>query len=232
MGKPIVFISSTSDLSQERQALAETLRRLRLYEPYLYEEDRARGGSPEAHVRQMIEASDVFVGVLGARYGSLFSAGPPQRSIVEWEFDEASARRHIQIMMFIREMPAGEVIEPPQQHFLDRVRDFHSGVWCRFFSSANELSALVRESLELWLLEVWQRVQKESQRRTVPWLHRILSVVAVAFVGLLCLIAATPLRAQFSNSALIALCAVSATVVLLCIVLLQLEMGGQYGREQ
>jgi hypothetical protein len=56
---PLVFISSTSDLKQERLAVAGKLRLT--YEPYLYEEEGAGSKSPADRCREMIEASDVFV---------------------------------------------------------------------------------------------------------------------------------------------------------------------------
>lgn len=42
--KPVVFISSTSDLKAEREAVAQTLRPE--LEPFLYEEHAAASGTP------------------------------------------------------------------------------------------------------------------------------------------------------------------------------------------
>lgn len=98
---PVVFISSTSDLAAEREALASMLPPA--YAPYLYERDRAGSRSPEDRCREMIEHSDVFVCLLGERFGSLYSFDVGPRSIVEWEFDTARERDHLELMTFQKE---------------------------------------------------------------------------------------------------------------------------------
>jgi hypothetical protein len=228
MRKPVVFISSTSDLSQERQSLAAALRPL--YEPYLYEEDRARRGSPQERCRQMIENSDVFVGVLGQSYGSLFPSAQGTKSIVEWEFDHARARRDLEIMAFIKHVPAGISIDPRQQQFLSRVQGFQQGVWCKFFNSTDDLVQSVRESLQKWLLDFWAEVQEASRRNVLGWLKPVLTLIAVVSVGLMLLLTATPLRERFSANSIIAMCIVCAALVLLGLVLLWREIGGPYVR--
>jgi hypothetical protein len=225
MDKPIVFISSTSDLSEERKALLANLGTL--YEPYLYEEDRARRGSPEERCREMIERSHVFVGILGAAYGTPFPSDP-QRSIVEWEIDTARRREDIEIMAFVKRLPPGAEVDPRQKQLLDRVTDFESGFWCKAFESTESLVQLVRSSLESWLVEFWGRMQRRQLQGALG-LHKILvAVAALAVLGLV-LIAATPLRGQLTTGALIAVSGTVAALVLLCIILLVAETGGRHG---
>ena len=225
MDKPIVFVSSTSDLSEERKALLASLGTLS--EPYLYEEDRARRGSPEERCREMIERSNVFVGILGATYGTPFPSDP-QRSIVEWEVETARRCEDVEIMAFLKKLPPGAEVDPRQKQFLDRISAFESGLWCKVFESTENLVQLVRSSLEGWLVEFWSRV-RQRQTQAALGLHKILiAVAALAVLGLLG-IAATPLRNQLTASALIAVSGAVAALVLLCIVLLVAETGGRHG---
>jgi hypothetical protein len=225
MEKPVVFISSTSDLSAERKALLANLGTL--YEPYLYEEDRARRGSPEERCREMIERSNVFVGILGAAYGTPFPADP-QRSIVEWEIDTARRCEGVEIMAFLKKLPPGTAVDPRQKQLLDRVSAFESGFWCKVFESTESLVQLVRSSLEGWLVEFWGRMQRR-QIQAALGLHKILAAVAALAVLALVVIVATPLRGQLGAGALIAVSGAVAALVLLCIVLLVAETGGRHG---
>lgn len=221
--KPLVFISSTSDMEAERQALAAELRPV--YDLYLFEEDRARGASPEARCRAQIEGCDVFVGVLGGSYGSPFPGD--ERSIVEWEFDTArSVREDLEIMPFV-EQGAGAGGDPRQQAFLARLSDFQSGLWCRFFDSSESLVRQARRSLEAWLVEFWGKMQAAQMRSTVR-LHRAILPAAALLVALLLTVALTPLRSLLSTSALVALAVTVAVAILLALVLLVAEsLGGR-----
>jgi hypothetical protein len=152
--KPLVFISSTSDRKDDRSALADALGPT--FEPYLFEHDRARSLSPRSRCAEMINASDSFVSILGTKYGSVYEEEGEQgdgRSITEWEFDTASKRDDIEIMMFVSSETESNAVEPDQRRFLDRVQAFKSGVWCKFFSSSTELVNQVKGSLVQWLGE-------------------------------------------------------------------------------
>lgn len=187
--KPLVFVSSTSRCDEERSALRQDLRGP--YELYFFEEDRARGASPEAHCRRMIEQSDAFVSVLGQDYGSAFPGAQPPRSIVEWEFDAAVELGHAEILPFVRKMKPGEVYEPRQEQFVDRVRAFRTGAWCRFYSTPLELVASVRQSLEQWLAQVWVRLTQERRALTriwVPWLVGVAVLLALLVVAVVALV--------------------------------------------
>jgi hypothetical protein len=225
MDRPIVFISSTSDLAEERKALLASLGPL--YEPYLYEEDRARRGSPEERCREMIESSHVFVGILGSTYGTPFPSDP-QRSIVEWEIDTARQCRDVEIMAFLKRMPPGAEVDPRQKRLLDRVTAFESGFWCKVFESTESLVQLVRSSLEGWLVEFWGRMQRRQLQGALS-LHRVLAAVAAVLVLGLVLLTATPLRSQFTSTSLVVVSGAVAALVLLCIILLIAETGGRHG---
>jgi len=223
--RPLVFVSSTSDLSAERRALAAELRPV--YDLYLYEEDRARGASPEQRCREQIARCHVFLGVLGESYGSPLPGDAAQRSIVEWEFDTAreARRENLEIMPFVKHgADAGG--DPRQRSFLGRLTDFRTGLWCRFFDSPQGLVAEARKSLERWLVEYWSLSQGAGRKQSLALHRRLLPAVAL-LVALLLAVSLTPLSELVSRNALIALGATVAVVVVLALVLLLTESGGR-----
>lgn len=223
--KPLVFISSTSDLAEERKALLANLGPL--YQPYLYEEDRARRGSPEEHCREMIASCDVFVGILGAAWGTPLPSDP-QRSIVEWEIDTARGRSDLEILTFLKKLPPGAEIDPRQKKLLEETTGFEHGLWCKFFDSTESLVQAVRTSLEGWLVEFWAHMQRARFHMALR-LHRVLVAIAAAAAIALLILAVTPLRAHISTTALVGASACVATLLLGCIVLLLAETGGSHG---
>ena len=222
--KPLVFVSSTSRLAEERRELLNRLPRI--YELYLFELDRARRASPEAHCREMIEKSDVFLGILGLDYGSPFPDTGERRSIVEWEFEQASAHERLEILAFIKEPGSGQARDPAQQTFVDRVARFREGFWCQQFSTAAELSEKARASLEQWLAECWTR----SRIRWAPFQKSATkALTGIAALILTALIAVSFSFTNFPQSIMIPLCACAASAVAICGVLIFRETGGSHG---
>ena len=223
--RPLVFVSSTSDLAAERRALAAELRPV--YDLYLFEEDRARGASPEQRCREQIERCHVFLGILGSSYGSPLPDDAQQRSIVEWEFDTARAARRddLEIMPFVKQgADAGG--DPRQKGFLARLTDFRTGLWCRFFDSPQGLVAETRKSLERWLIEYWGLSRKATRTASLGLHKKLLQAVGL-LVALLLAVSLTPLRELLSRASLIALGATVAAVAALALVLLLAESGGR-----
>lgn len=218
--KPLVFISSTSDLVEERQALAQALRPT--FEPYLFEEDRARRSTPEERLRMVIEDSDVFVIVLGAAYGTALPSDAEGRSIVEWEFDSALARPELELMAFTKAGARGVASSTRQQAFLTRVSDFRGGSWCKSFTGPSELPPLVLRSLMQWLAEFYQRM-KLARGRLRVFTHRRLLPVAVGAAGLS---VAAGVGRLISPAAVLAVCGLSFVVILICLALYRIESGG------
>jgi hypothetical protein len=211
----LLFISSTSDLKAERQALAESLRPT--YEPFLYEELGAGGVPPEEVIKKKIENSDVFIGLLGPRYGSPYSPPGDNRSIVEWEFDTARGNSALVVMPFRKCVPQDQ-IEPPQLKFIERISAFgKGGMWLKEFDSTQNLVKLVRDSLEGWMIVQTEKVK----RRILPWLHTALMVTALAST-LLCILAFVLFMAQvipLNQSSVLGVCGLSFFTTLLVIVL-------------
>ncbi len=161
--KPLVFISSTSDRQADRSAIADALSPT--FVPYLFEQDRARGVPPRQRCAEMIDSCDSFIGILGTEYGSSYEEPDeqqPGRSITEWEFDTASQRDGLEMMMFVSSEINNTKVDARQQSFLDRVQSFHSGKWCKFFSSPRELVDLVNKSLKQWLVEYVVQIKSRT----------------------------------------------------------------------
>jgi hypothetical protein len=222
--KPLVFLSSTSRLEEERRELEAKLPRI--YELYLYEWDRARRSSPEEHCREMINKSDVFLGVLGSDYGSAFPGAGDKRSIVEWEFETAQLRGNVEILTFIRQLVAGESRVPAQQAFVDRVKGFRDGHWCQEFATPPELVERARASLEQWLAEFWVRMQDARlslAKSAVP----VLAGISVIAVLALCLALLLGISSAVTRNAIIGICASVAIVVAVCGILAFRLIGGR-----
>ncbi len=184
--KPLVFISSTSDRQADRSALAQAL--LPSFEPYLFEQDRARATSPRQRCAEMIDACDSFIGILGTEYGSVYEDESEQNdgcSITEWEFDTATHRSDLEMMMFVAADTRSTQVEPRQQNFLERVQGFKRGVWCKFFSSPTELVDLVKSSLVQWLAEYL--VQAKTRGGIIAHKRLRLAFVVSSIVTLLAL---------------------------------------------
>ena len=180
--KPVVFISSTSELKAEREAVAQTLRPD--LEPFLYEEHAAASGTPRQVCQRWLELSDCFVALVGPRYGSMCPGETPERSICEWEYDVARAQRGCERMVFIQEPPA-ETVEQRQQQFIKRLRgDFQTGEWCKNFQSSKDLVVDVLQAVVHWQNQFWQPLQHESNRRVNVWLLFALLPLNLLALGL------------------------------------------------
>lgn len=222
ISKPLVFLSSTSGLADERRELAAKLPRI--YELYLYEWDRARGDSAEEHCREMIKRSDVFLGVLGSDYGSIFR-GQDKRSIVEWEFETAQSRGDLEVLTFIRKLAEGESRVPEQQAFVERLKEFREGHWCQEYATPAELVERARASLEQWLAEFWVRMQEARSYLAKPAVPLLTCVAGLAVLAL-CIALILGLPTAVTRNALIGICASVASVVALCGILVFRLKGG------
>jgi hypothetical protein len=211
ISKPFVFLSSTSTLGEERGQLKEKLPRV--YELYLFEEDRARGASPEAHCERRIGQSDVFVSILGPDYGSVTPDG--LRSIVEWEHDIAAKRPDLESMGFVKVVDPGVTRDPRQQALIDRLSRFRGGSWLKTYRTPDQLVSCVRASLEHWLAEVFAAVRSRRAELRKAFLLP-LSALPVACVLGLVVLAVLSGAAGLTRSAMIGLCVAVEVIVMLC----------------
>jgi len=220
----LLFISSTSDLKAERQALEQELHSL--YKLFLYEDfgaggDSAGHTSPEDILREQLKKTDVFICLLGSRYGSIYK----DKSIVEWEFATARSFQGVQIMPFIKVVPP-EQIEARQNSFIQSLTGFGpGGMWCERFDSAPNLVKLVREALEKWLI----RQFKQTEAKVSPWLNRILTPVAIGLV-VLCVVVSLLFVMQvitLSKTSVLGFCVIIFFTLLFCFLMLWSQIGGR-----
>jgi uncharacterized protein DUF4062 len=131
------FSSSVmAELPAERQAVAGGIRAVGL-RPVMFEEFGGRDADPEEAYLAEVEGSDIYIGILGKRYGKpLKSRFSPTHA--EYRHAEQHALR-----MAVWTLQTSER-EGPEQSFLDEVRTFHVAPG---FSSADDLRRQVEDRM-------------------------------------------------------------------------------------
>jgi hypothetical protein len=221
--KLLVFISSTSDLEEERRAVAEALPSS--FDLYLHEKDQAGWGVPEQRIRGVIEDADVFVGVLGPNYGSALQSDSQGRSIVEWEFDTALARKDLPMRAFLKAGALEAATSERQKEFLARIKAFRDGSWCQSYTVASELPALVLDSLLALLADLTARLKANQ-----PRVEAITNRWAIPVAGLAALLSVVAgLGNLLSLRLALVVCGLSFAAILYCYWLNRGVSGGDDG---
>ncbi|WP_328591835.1 NB-ARC domain-containing protein [Candidatus Frankia alpina] len=162
-----VFLSHTAELRQfprERSFVAAAERAVALAGDRVI--DMAYFGAQDADPADFcvrtVRSSDVYLGLIGFRYGSLV-AGRPEISYTELEFDtatQAGIPRLVFLLDYLAEVPFGEFVDENhaerQKQFRSRLRD--SGIITADFRGAGDLETAVLDALVKL---------RESQRRMV-----------------------------------------------------------------
>lgn len=177
--KPLLFVSSTSDLVDERAAVDEAIS-AKSIEIYRYEEDSAQGSSPKNRLLKKLESTDVYVGIFGAAYGSPYPGAELDGSIVEWEFEIARKqmkRNRTEVLAFVNSNDA-QMADGPQKEFLARIGDFEDGVWLKKFANVEQFKIELRDAVQSWLLQYWSRYSRASLLST-----RISTLVVAFLLG-------------------------------------------------
>lgn len=206
--RPSMFISSTSAWNEERDELVAHV--ADFWQVYDYRTDRvapAAGISPEERLRAVVAQTDIFVGILGADYGSTITLAPgTEMSIVEWEFDLAERHGQAPIVPCIKHPLDQEEVDVRQAEFLQRVRGFNSR-WCQQFDSPGTLVTCVLGILARWS-EMRRQQQMLMRRNAARSVGRIAICVAlVMIVGIMAVIVAgvTARNALVASVALVAM---------------------------
>src|ERR1019366_8263075 len=136
-GEKRAFISSVmAELPAERQAVAAGIRAVGL-RPVMFEEFGGRDADPEEAYLAEVEGSDIYIGILGKRYGQ-----PLKTRYSPTHAEYRHAEQHA-LRMAVWTLDTNER-EGPQQSFLDEVRTFHVAPG---FGSPDDLRRQVEERM-------------------------------------------------------------------------------------
>lgn len=186
------FISSTSDLFRERKAAKAVIKKL-FHTAYDYLEDISPWISPEARLLRKIPDCEALLGILGADYGHQLPAGTSQImsrlgkrwspfyrpgqpcSIVEWEFHVALCSG-LGMLPLLKRLAPEDYPDVRQREFIERVRAFRPGLWCKFFSDLDEFEQLVEQCVLLFDREQLSQWRSRARR---SWTASIIALVAL-----------------------------------------------------
>ncbi len=181
---PRVFISSTSEFAAERDQLKkaiEALPDLRL-EAYIYEAEAAGSEAPEQRLRKVLNDSEIFLLILGDKFGSEYPGRPT--SIVEWEYDYAKSSRK-ELKGYVKD-PLSPSADPRQAAFVARAVAFQDGSWVRRFHDAPQMIQAAISDLRSWITQAGM-AWRSGQSERVQWKDRFVlvsgAVVALATVA-------------------------------------------------
>jgi hypothetical protein len=211
-----VFLSSTSEMRQEREALASTLS-ADSYKLIRYETTSPIGERTLKFLDREIRDSHVFVLILGRTYGSLMSDG---RSVVEWEFDTADHER-IDILPFVK---AGVTAEEAQEKFIKKVTDIR-GRLRGLFANPKEFVEQASRSLEAWLIKYATRITGPAKSLKRFQIRLLFAVALVMLIGLTAVIA---LAGLFTKASVVGFSVIVFGVIGMIVFLTTNIMGRKY----
>lgn len=173
--RELVFVSSEAvTLKTERKEARDWLWRAGT-DPFLFEHATAPFRSWEPELRRRILSSDLFVLLLGARYGSPCTASDAiaGESFVEWEYRLARARAgSLQIVACLKDLPAGTA-DPEQNRFRQRITRF-DGPNCRSFADPKGLISELSAAVSCWR----QRRERQAGWDSCVTLIALISMLA------------------------------------------------------
>ncbi|HKG45971.1 MAG TPA: DUF4062 domain-containing protein [Pyrinomonadaceae bacterium] len=140
-----VMISSTSDdLIEEREAADIAIRELQLTR-FRAETFGSVPHPPKVVCALLAEQCDIFVLIIGERYGYIMSDGI---SVVEFEYSVARKENREKILVYVKK---GVDREPLLDEFRRRVEDFESGYFRSSFKAAADLRPKIQGDIVRWL---------------------------------------------------------------------------------
>jgi hypothetical protein len=180
-----VFLSHTSELRSipaKRSyvdAAAAAVRRARHAEVDMAYFS-ARDDSPADYCTREMAGVDVYVGIIGHRYGSPVPEDP-ERSYTELEFDTAMALKLPRLIFFVDPKPPGDIDDLRQQRFRRRLRE--AGVTTTTVTSPDQLELRLYQSLVE--MRTPERTSPPADARTWVWPLTgavLFGIIAVAIV--------------------------------------------------
>jgi hypothetical protein len=149
-----VMISSTiKDLGPERAAAEGAVQSLQL-DGLRAEKIESLPYTPKALSALWAEQCDIFILIIGERYGHLIE--PEAISIAEFEYKVAHAQDPAKVFVYVKEDVDRE---PSLEEFLKRLQDFESGYFSSPFSTPEELQGKIKRDIKRWLLAL-ERVKE------------------------------------------------------------------------
>ncbi len=156
MKKYRIFVSGVQkELKQERRAVKKYVLNDALlseyFDVFLFEDAPAKSKSAETSYLGEVKKSDIYIGILGTKYGSTAKG---KTSPTEAEFREAK-KSHKIILFYIKGKNSANDKKRKEgvQKLIKEVRDSKSGFSYRRFSDTTELTRLVYASLIEFLKE-------------------------------------------------------------------------------
>lgn len=162
-----VFISSTSmDLHPERDSAMEQLKRMEI--PFAAMEYFGSRNNPpdEVSIKELGDCQ-IYIGIIGFRYGSLMQNSP--KSYTEHEYDYASGKR-LHRLIYLKSEPSSQDDFDCDQDRRDKLNDFRArfleGKECTisFFEDARDLSSRIASDLYKYMTE---KISKEISDKLV-----------------------------------------------------------------
>jgi O-acetyl-ADP-ribose deacetylase (regulator of RNase III) len=148
--RPIVFVSSTyKDLADHRAAVKDEILKLRLDFDGM-EWFGATGAPPASLIVEKVRAADVYVGIIGVRYGSIDETTGVSMTELEYEA-AAGAGKPIHMYVMHDEAPVKQALFEADPAALTKLRAFRARVMTKhvvyLFTSAAELAKQVATDL-------------------------------------------------------------------------------------
>ena len=141
-----VMISSTvKDLEHERSAAANAVRSLQL-DSFRAETFGSLPGTPEAICASLAEKCDIFILIIGERFGYIIRSRGI--SAVEFEYEIAHAQNPEKILVYVKD---GVKRESRLEEFLARLQDFEHGHFRSLFTTPEDLYQKIQHDIAGWL---------------------------------------------------------------------------------
>lgn len=142
-----VMISSTvEDLGPEREAVDRAISELNLTR-FRAETFGSSPHPPDVICAFMAEQCDIFVLIIGERYG--YTIRSREMSVVQFEYEVARRQNRGKILVYIKE---GVTRDPRLEPFVQRLEDFEDGHFRSLFKTPKELEKMIQKDIQRWIV--------------------------------------------------------------------------------
>ena len=109
-----------------------------------------QGSSPYVRTMDFATSCDLYILILGHRYGYITDSGV---SATEAEFDAACRADPTKVIVLLKRQTQRSLTEPKQQSFIDKVCDYHRGYFVNSYATVAQLADATHHAFEDWLVE-------------------------------------------------------------------------------